>query len=331
MELIFALKILAQSAELGQSELLATVVFFAIGLVAAFFVIRWMANVGNAPKYNPIEVSEELAKPINPDVPDVVIAEELAERTRLINRTLIQFLPVPLVFFLVLFFAKEFITYFAVIIYSSGAPESQAENAAAVISSSYLIFSYLVHVGLSLIVGFGGVYMVKLVTKFPAFKAFFMGREHKLKDILATIGILALSVVWIYFVVSVIWKYVLLGFGWDVKEQMQLKALRENGSTLLWVATTLAVVVGAPIIEEILFRGFLYQFFRKHLSVMLAATIQGLIFAVMHMSLSALLPLWLLGVILALFVEKYRSLLPSMIAHAIFNGITVVTLLIQLN
>ena len=65
------------------------------------------------------------------------------------------------------------------------------------------------------------------------------------------------------------------------------------------------------------------------MSAMAAAATQGFIFALMHVNLFAFLPLWILGIILALMVEKYQSLIPAMIAHALFNGLTVLMLLLS--
>ncbi|MCB1168698.1 MAG: CPBP family intramembrane metalloprotease [Leptospiraceae bacterium] len=86
----------------------------------------------------------------------------------------------------------------------------------------------------------------------------------------------------------------------------------------------LAVIV-APILEEVVFRGFLYGYLRTHFSVFAAAPITGFIFAILHPQGAVAIPhLFFLGTGLCLLREYNRSLLPAMVTHMITNLLVMV-------
>jgi membrane protease YdiL (CAAX protease family) len=91
-----------------------------------------------------------------------------------------------------------------------------------------------------------------------------------------------------------------------------------------WVGfAVIAIVVCAPIGEEILFRGFLYQGLRRRFAVMPAAMISAGAFAFVHVYPLRIPPIFASGVLLALLYERRRSILASITAHATLNAIVV--------
>jgi membrane protease YdiL (CAAX protease family) len=84
-----------------------------------------------------------------------------------------------------------------------------------------------------------------------------------------------------------------------------------------------AVVVFAPLAEEIFFRGVAYSGWRREHGVRRATVASAVVFAVIHFSLLSLVPIFLLGLWLAWLYERTRSLLASIVLHATFNGISV--------
>jgi membrane protease YdiL (CAAX protease family) len=95
------------------------------------------------------------------------------------------------------------------------------------------------------------------------------------------------------------------------------------------------VVVMAPLIEEMLYRGFLYptlKRLRQRPSAVLrflghpwtAAVLSGVLFGASHGSLYAWIPLAVLGVALARLYEWNGSLAAPIAAHAAFNAIQLV-------
>jgi membrane protease YdiL (CAAX protease family) len=88
----------------------------------------------------------------------------------------------------------------------------------------------------------------------------------------------------------------------------------------------LAVSIGAPIMEELAFRGMLYPGLRRLMAAgspeharWIAVCLTGAIFSAAHQSPSAALPLFGFGAFMCLVRDRY-GLLTCMAAHACFNG-----------
>jgi len=93
--------------------------------------------------------------------------------------------------------------------------------------------------------------------------------------------------------------------------------LTDEGASL-WVVW-LVVAVTPAICEETLFRGFILNGLRP-LGAVPAVTISALLFGIAHASIYRLLPTFFLGLIFGIVVWRSRSLLCSIVAHALNNG-----------
>lgn len=100
-----------------------------------------------------------------------------------------------------------------------------------------------------------------------------------------------------------------------------------------YVATALAAVVAAPVIEELVFRGLVLRGLLSRMGAVPAIALQGALFGSAHAdpargSGNIGLVIVLSGVGCALGTSAYltRRLGPSVIAHAIFNGVVVTIL-----
>jgi uncharacterized protein len=110
----------------------------------------------------------------------------------------------------------------------------------------------------------------------------------------------------------------------EVKEPEQLPSALSGGRIAL---AFLAVVVVAPLAEELFFRGFLYQALRKWRGVGQAVVLSALLFAVAHGHPILIAGIFPLGIILAYTFEKRGSLTATIAAHAFFNGISLILIL----
>ncbi|MGB9608638.1 MAG: lysostaphin resistance A-like protein, partial [bacterium] len=88
------------------------------------------------------------------------------------------------------------------------------------------------------------------------------------------------------------------------------------------------IVFLAPLFEELLFRGLLYPSLREELGVVPAIILSSFFFASVHADVSRLLPLMTLGMVFTYLYEKRHSLLPSILAHALWNAQTIFLLLL---
>ena len=114
--------------------------------------------------------------------------------------------------------------------------------------------------------------------------------------------------------------YVKDNFGGDLQPTVQM--IRETKDIGLIAAMFSAAVIGAPIAEEIIFRGYLYPVAKKYTSQWFAIVFTGVLFGVVHMNLMGLPTLALMGVILAILYERTGSLWAPIICHMAFNAMS---------
>ena len=97
--------------------------------------------------------------------------------------------------------------------------------------------------------------------------------------------------------------------------------LLEDADPLQIAALGVAVVIGAPIGEELLFRGFLYRTLRQRFGIRVGLATTAVLFALLHMAPTALLPYVTLGVAFALVYEWVGSLWASIVLHGLWNAV----------
>ena len=143
-----------------------------------------------------------------------------------------------------------------------------------------------------------------------------------------------LKVLGLYFLALLVVNIALTSFtpiDVDQKQEIGFDDVTQKGQ-LLFVFVSLVVV--PPIMEELVFRGFLYTRFKRYYSVVPAAIIVSLLFAFGHLQLdTGNPPLWIAAIdtfILSLALiylrEKTNSILPSIALHATKNFIAFSTL-----
>ena len=102
---------------------------------------------------------------------------------------------------------------------------------------------------------------------------------------------------------------------------IDLGQIMQPESTLGYIFLFLAVVIVAPIGEEILFRGFLQKFLEEHWKdITRAVLVTSLFFAMIHFNPFWTIQIYLLGVVLGFLSWKTKSVIPSIILHSLNNG-----------
>lgn len=102
-----------------------------------------------------------------------------------------------------------------------------------------------------------------------------------------------------------------------------------------FVLLALMTAIGAPIVEELLFRGVLLAGLRRAvsksrsaLSTVLAVLLDGLLFSAAHAEWSIYVGLAIVGVVLAWIYVRTRRLAPCVLTHAGFNALAVIALVL---
>lgn len=104
--------------------------------------------------------------------------------------------------------------------------------------------------------------------------------------------------------------------------------LFENARPGFWLdVMALVAVTLAPFVEELVFRGFVFNALWKRLPFGASALGSSIIFGLAHGQAAGVAPLAAGGFVLATVYARTGSLWSSMIAHGTFNGITLALLL----
>ena len=98
---------------------------------------------------------------------------------------------------------------------------------------------------------------------------------------------------------------------------------KETSRQIVFVGMILVVLLG-PVVEEIFFRGFLYNALKAQWGRRWAIVSSGLLFSALHANLIGFLPITLLGMTLAYGYELTGSLIASITIHVLHNTLVMV-------
>jgi len=111
------------------------------------------------------------------------------------------------------------------------------------------------------------------------------------------------------------------------EDQQAVTMLRQLHDPRLLFAFAVFACVLAPLMEETIFRVFLFNALRRYLGLWAGAAISGLCFGFAHGDPLAAIPLALGGMILAFVYYRTNNAFASMLTHGLFNAYTVLALI----
>jgi len=193
---------------------------------------------------------------------------------------------------------------------------------------------------ISIVLSTIAVAIYSLVLGFPVMKSIWDGGgttlRHKIKSVL--IG--ALSWLFVYPWVIVVAQLVTILFILHMQEtppiidQEMVRHLKEIASDkALFFGTIFSVIILVPIAEEILFRGFLQNFFRRYLGIFASIILTSALFASLHYSIGQgfanwqiVISLFLVSLFLGYLYERQQTLWAPIALHVAINGISIAIL-----
>ncbi len=153
--------------------------------------------------------------------------------------------------------------------------------------------------------------------------------RHKIKDLGLTLknffknisyGILGyVSLVPVLIVGLLIVVWFVEAFKYKPSPQPVLELFLEERKIPVLVYLSIFVAVVGPVMEEIFFRGFLYNAIKKDMGIRWAIIISAGLFSLLHAHLVGFLPILILGIFLAYLYEKTGSLVSSITLHIMHN------------
>jgi len=114
-------------------------------------------------------------------------------------------------------------------------------------------------------------------------------------------------------------------FGWDPPLREVADLTQVFGPTIWGLLLSVAlVVIVAPVVEEVVFRGVLQGAFAGQWDRRVAIVLAAALFALYHMTLWLFLPLFALGIACGWLAHTRRTLLPAISLHGAYNVLPVV-------
>jgi membrane protease YdiL (CAAX protease family) len=123
------------------------------------------------------------------------------------------------------------------------------------------------------------------------------------------------------------WASLLDALGYHPSLQPALELYVRAWSGKDWVGTGLIVVgavIVAPLVEELLFRGFIFGILRTRLGAPRALVLASILFALIHVYPEVVVPIFFVGLVFNLIYLRTGSLAYSILFHMLFNGGTLV-------
>ncbi len=122
-------------------------------------------------------------------------------------------------------------------------------------------------------------------------------------------------------------NYICGVFGATPKQQEITKKIAEETSFQVLILMVVFGALIAPVIEELLFRGFLQTTLYKYLGRWKSIVISSFLFSAVHLNVYVILQIFILGLFLGYAFDKTRSLITTITIHAIHNSATFALLL----
>jgi len=111
--------------------------------------------------------------------------------------------------------------------------------------------------------------------------------------------------------------------------QVVVQTLQETQTLQQRLFFALVAIAGAPVVEEIIFRGILYPAIKQHGWPRLALWSTSLLFALTHANTATFLPLTFLAMALVFLYERTGNLFAPILTHSLFNAANYFALVYQ--
>lgn len=170
-----------------------------------------------------------------------------------------------------------------------------------------------------------GEYKERLEALGLSLKNFVKNVFYGIVGYLATVPVLMAVVISTAIIVTV--------FKYTPPQQAVVQLFMKEENVRFLIFTSFFASIAGPIIEELFFRGFMYNALKKKMPVLWAMVLSAAAFAVLHAHAVGFLPILVIGMLLAYLYEKTGTIVSSVTVHILHNMSMVgfVFLLKQLN
>ena len=119
------------------------------------------------------------------------------------------------------------------------------------------------------------------------------------------------------------------GVSMSLEEQVPVKLLSDIQNTFFLTLFVFQIIVIAPIVEEFVFRGYVYRVLKFRSNNSVACIVTAIIFALLHFNISAFIPLFVFSICLTRAYESSSDIREPIVMHSLFNAVGVIGALVK--
>jgi membrane protease YdiL (CAAX protease family) len=112
-------------------------------------------------------------------------------------------------------------------------------------------------------------------------------------------------------------------------DQEAVRMMQEMRDPWKFATLALLAMVGAPLLEELVFRGLVLRFLVGQFPTVVALVMSSLLFGLVHFHVESFLPIAVLGFLLGKAYLDTRDLRVAVWMHVLFNSLTVSVLVVE--
>ncbi len=154
-----------------------------------------------------------------------------------------------------------------------------------------------------------------------------LGRKTLVYGLLSGVGLYVVNTILATVSVSVALRF----FDYDlvqnliIRERLGFELLLTSTKPLIFFGAVLLLTIGAPLGEELFFRGLLIDLWAEHYGTKKAVFFAALIFAFLHFYVLQFIPVLISGILLGILLIRSKSIGVSIFAHATVNSLVLLS------
>ena len=119
------------------------------------------------------------------------------------------------------------------------------------------------------------------------------------------------------------------GINIDLEEQIPLKLLSDITNVFFLTLFVFQIIIIAPIVEELMFRGYVYRVLKSKSNKNVACIVTSIVFSFLHFNVAAFVPLFVFSMCLTKAYEDSSDIREPIVMHSLFNAVGVIGALIK--
>lgn len=119
------------------------------------------------------------------------------------------------------------------------------------------------------------------------------------------------------------------GINIDLEEQIPLKLLSDITNVFFLTLFVFQIIIIAPIVEELMFRGYVYRVLKSKSNKNVACVVTSIVFSLLHFNVAAFIPLFVFSMCLTKAYENSSDIREPIVMHSLFNAVGAIGALVK--